>query len=388
MQKRQSKSVLWRVSLSMLGSFAALLVGCAGGIGTGSSGLIGAEGVLVSQVIETGECQEFDGVDYCPSDAPTALPSGKYVSTPFDESSSVGCFRSDSGSALCVFVFSFSPQGFGAQEEFVIAVKEAGSEAPWELTSLRDPADAELEDVDLIISSLVIDLADPGGEELQLAILAFPQPVEDLPSESETLASLGAEVVFLAPPVEAIPELPDEAAAIAEVRETQDCVGAGVANFCPTGVTFEAGVLGPLLGPPPIPSETRVDLVGDSPLPCVLEVGGSRCTAEIEFSVLGDLGFFYRVATRVAEAEEERPWRLGEEVAEPFEVDLEEARWFVATATVELFGVDPSEPLALELAFLVDPLPPGDLPLEVSALNETVPTYVFVAPETPIELIQ
>ena len=373
---------------NVLVTLASLAFGCAGGTGTGSSGLISTEGVLVSRVIETGECEKFDGVDYCPADSPDALPSGKYISTPFDESSSVGCFKSESGSALCVFVFSFEPQGFDEQEEFVIGVREAGSDDPWELTSLRDPADEELDDVDLIISVVVVDLADGAGDELQLAILAFDEPVVGLPAESETLAQLGAEVVFVAPPIEAIAELPDEEAAIDEVRATQDCVAAGVANFCPTGVTFEAGRLGPLLGPPPIPSATRVEFEVPSPLPCVLEVGNSRCTAEIEFSVVGDLGFYYRMASRVHGADDPQPWRLGEEVDEPAEFDVEEVRTFVATATVELTGIDTNKPIEIDLVVLVDPLDPLDLPREIQSLNEAVPAYVFLPGPLTIELVE
>lgn len=347
---------------------------CAGGTGTGSSGLIGTEGALVARVVESGECEEFGGVDYCPADAPEALPSGKYISTPFDEQTSIGCFRSESGSALCVFVFSFEPQGFAANEEFVVALRDSDSEEPWDLFSLREPLTEEEEEADLIVTSIVIDLADEAGEQIQLGILAFPEPVDDLPLTTASLAELGAEAVFLAPPLDAIPELTDEDGAIAEARASQSCVTAGVVAFCPVDVTFEAGKLEPALGPPPFPATTRLELGVTSPVLCTLEVGGSRCTAEIEFTVLGEIGIYYRMATRVGNSD----WRLGEEVEEPLEIDIEVPRPFTATATVELIGVDTSAPVEIDLAILVDPLDPIDLPSSLPTLNEAVPVYTFL----------
>ena len=86
-----------------------LLSGCAGG--SGSSGLIGAEGILVSRVIETQTCEEGAGLTYCPTDVPDALPSGEFISTPFDDETSLGCFATEEF-ARCAFVFSFAPEGF------------------------------------------------------------------------------------------------------------------------------------------------------------------------------------------------------------------------------------------------------------------------------------
>lgn len=370
----------WR---ALVAAWAVVIVGCAGGTGTGSSGLIGTEGALVSRVIETGTCEKFEGVDYCPADSPDALPSGKYVSTPFDDQTSIGCFRSESGSALCVFVFSFEPQGFGADEEFVIAIRGANTEEPWDLFSLREPLTEDEEDADLIITSIVIDLADETGEQIQLGILAFPEPVSNLPFTTETLAELGAEAVFLAPPLDAIPELPDEDGAIDEVRASQSCVTAGVVALCPTDVTFEAGMLEPALGPPPFPSTARIEMSTASPVRCELELGGSRCTAQVDFSVLGDIGIYYRVAARVGDDD----WRLGEEVEEPLEFDLDVARPFTATATVELVGVDTSAPVEIDLAILVDALDPLDLPSEVSSLNEAVPVYAFLPDRLLLDIV-
>lgn len=362
----------------------AWLTGCAGGTGTGSSGLIGTEGALVARVVETGECEKFESVDYCPADKPNALPSGKFISTPFDDETSIGCFRSESGSALCVFVFSFEPQGFGADDEFVIAIRGLDTEEPWDLFSLREPLTEEEEDADLIVTSIVIDLADDTGEVIQLGILAFPEPVGDLPFTSETLAELGAEAVFLAPPLDAIPELTNEDAAIGEVRATEMCVTAGVVALCPTDVTFEPGVLEPALGPPPFPSLTRIAMETSAPVRCELELGGSRCTADIDFSVLGDIGIYYRLAARIGDGE----WRLGEEVEEPLEIDIDVPRPFTATATVELVGVDTSAPVEVDFAILVDALDPLDLPSSLPTLNEAVPNYAFLPGPLLLEIVE
>lgn len=359
----------------VLGLWFALSIGCAGGgTGTGSSGLIGAEGVLVSRVVETGTCEQFDGVDYCPADKPDALPSGKFISTPFDEESSIGCFRSESGTALCVFVFSFEPRGFEKEGEFVIAIRDFETDQPWELFSLREPLTEEEEDADLIITEIVIDLADESGEELQLAILAFPEAVVDLPETTETLAELGAEAVFLTPRLEAIPELPDEDSAIAEVRSSGTCVVAGVVKFCPTGVTFDEGTLEPAIGPPPLRADSRVEITTPTPARCQLQADGKGCLVDIDFSVLGDVGFYYRMAARVVGGQ--GVWELGEEVEEPPEFFVDEPRSFVAEAYVDLAGRS-GEVHEVDLAILVDALDPADLPDTVAQLNEAVPVYAF-----------
>ena len=369
------------LALMALGIFASA---CAGGTGTGSSGLIGAEGVLVERVIETRTCEAFEGVDYCPADTPDALPSGKFISTPFDDDSSIGCFRSASGSALCVFVFSFEPRGFSQSEEFVIALRGASTDEPWELFSLSEPPTAEEEEFDLIVSSIVIDLADEAGEEIQLGILAFDGQVAELPETSETLAELGAEAVFLVPPVSAIPEVPDEETALATARDATACAVTGVVSFCPTGVTFEPGTLEPALGPPPFPSATRIDFDSSRPLACHLLADGSMCEVTIEFSVLGDIGFWYRPATRVR-SQPDALWSLGFEVEEPDEIDLDVPRTFSTTATVDLTGVPDDEPLEIDLVLLVDALDPADLPEVIPTIHEAVPDYAFVAPVILLE---
>lgn len=360
-----------------------LLSGCAGG--SGSSGLIGAEGILVSRVIETQTCEEGAGLTYCPTDVPDALPSGEFISTPFDDETSLGCFATEEF-ARCAFVFSFAPEGFAESQGFAIALREVDSDDEWEIFDLNlAPLGDEL-DADLIETTVVVDVAEPDGTELQLAILSFSRPPSDLPWTSPTLAELGAEVVFLAPPLQAITELGDEDTAIDAARRGEICEDFGLVAFCPTDVTLPPGVLEPALGAQPFPSETRFAFDSRSPIPCLLEVGGSRCVAEIEFSVVGDIGSFFRVAARVPGDPDGR-WRLGEEIADDWEIDLEEKRSFTARATVELFGVEIDGPLEVEIAFLVDPLDPLDLGLSIAYLNEAVPTYVFVPPVSILEVV-
>lgn len=81
-------------------------------------------------------------------------------------------------------------------------------------------------------------------------------------------------------------------------------------------------------------------------------------------------------------------WRLGEEVEEPLEIDLDVARPFTATATVELIGVDVGEPIEIDLAILVDALDPLDLPSSVSTLNEAVPVYAFLPEPLLLEIVE
>jgi hypothetical protein len=360
-----------------------LVAGCAGG--TGSSGLIGAEGILVSRVIETQTCEEGAGLTYCPTDVPEALATGEFISTPFDDETSLGCFKAD-GVGICAFVFSFAPEGFAESQGFALALREADSDDEWEVFDLSEGPTGDELDADLIVTTVVVDVAEPDGTELQLAILSFPGPPTDLPWTTPTLAELGADVVFLAPPLPAITELGSEDVAIEAAREGDLCEDYGLVAFCPTDVTLPEGVLEPALGPQPFPSQTRFDFETRSPILCVLEVGGSRCVAEIDFSVTGDIGTFFRVAAR-APGDPEARWRLGEEIADDWEVDLEEKRSFTARATVELFGVETDGVLEVEIAVLVDPLDPLDLGRSIDFLNEAVPTYVFVPPVSRLEII-
>ncbi len=356
----------------------AWMVGCVGGSGTGSSGLIGAEGILVARVIETQTCEEFEGVDYCPADAPDALPSGQFISTPFDDDSSVGCFQLEASDAVCVFVFSFEPSGFDQTQGFALAERLVGSDGPWDVFTISEPLEEGDEDFDLITVSIVIPLEDESGGELQLALLAFEEAVPDLPEESRTLAELGAETIFLVPPLAALPEVPDEESALETARTSTQCATTGVVAFCPSGVTFEPALPQAPLGPPMFDSPARLDVPIPTPLPCTRAPDDPRfCISVVDMETLGDVAFYLQPASRVRGVPG-APWTPGEEVETPFEIDLEEVLEFQAQMVVDLEGVDTTQPVEIDLVILVDTLDPFLEFESLSDLHETIPTYVFV----------
>ena len=64
----------------LLGGLVLGLVGCGGG-GSGSTGLVTSESVVVDDVRSGGTCDAFDDVTYCGSDSPDAIaPGGQSVS--------------------------------------------------------------------------------------------------------------------------------------------------------------------------------------------------------------------------------------------------------------------------------------------------------------------
>ena len=58
---------------------------------------------------------------------------------------------------------------------------------------------------------------------------------------------------------------------------------------------------------------------------------------------------------------------------------VDEARPFVSSVLLDLDGVDLSQPVAIDLVILVDPLEPADIPDRLDDLNEALPFYAFVS---------
>jgi hypothetical protein len=58
-----------------------LVVGCGGGGGSGSTGLVTSESAVIDDVRREGTCGEFDGAPYCATDSPNAVaPGGQSLS--------------------------------------------------------------------------------------------------------------------------------------------------------------------------------------------------------------------------------------------------------------------------------------------------------------------
>lgn len=217
----------WRTIL--LGALCATLAACGGG--SGSTGLITSEGAVIDDVRSTGTCDTFDGAPYCATDSPDAVaPGGQSVSivtsaptpTPVPTGTpGAGASRTPvpaetptptggvqpsatggaSATASPVPMPTSTPSdarsvtvvvdGFGAGAACATAARTLGSDAPWEtgpLVSLAAPGEPTT-------FFVAVDVPAP----LDLALLCFESPPDDLVMMLTTLVDADPTVVFVLP---------------------------------------------------------------------------------------------------------------------------------------------------------------------------------------------
>ncbi|MCC6763799.1 MAG: hypothetical protein IT293_03970 [Deltaproteobacteria bacterium] len=223
-------------------SLAGVLASCGGG--SGSTGLVTSESVVVDDVRANGTCDEFDGVTYCGSDspnatapggesvsvvtdAPTAAPTPTRTATPAATATSVpggSPTPTDGGSNPSPTATAAAPtpagtaspvatgapatpaptaspaaagsvtvvlDGFDAGAACASAARALGSDAPWRTASL----------VPVATGGAPTTFPLPGGvpPPVDLALLCWDAPPATVPAEVGTLAEAQPTVVFVLP---------------------------------------------------------------------------------------------------------------------------------------------------------------------------------------------
>lgn len=184
---------------------ATILAGCAGG--SGSSGFdiaAGLENQLIDQALQEATCVAADQTTICPTDQATGATPGQPAGAPEADSSlgggfSVPCGPADSANT-CAVSIAFAPRGLPGDAAYHVAWREGTEPGAW---TILPPADVTTSPGPLIDAVARI----PGATtEVQLALLAFfDAPAEVPPGPVETLASTGADVLFVTPPVAVVP---------------------------------------------------------------------------------------------------------------------------------------------------------------------------------------
>ncbi|MCC6847098.1 MAG: hypothetical protein IT294_01255 [Deltaproteobacteria bacterium] len=211
------------------------VVACGGG--SGSTGLVTSESVVVDDVRTNGTCDEFDGVTYCGSDSPAATaPGGERASvvtvaptptparTPIRTATPVAAPTATSGSngsptptdggahasstpAPPTPARTASPavaptpadgasvtvvlDGFEAGAACAAAARPLGSDTPWRTARLVPVATGG--------GPTIFPLPASVPPPLDLALLCWDVPPATVPAEVDTLAAAQPTVVFVLP---------------------------------------------------------------------------------------------------------------------------------------------------------------------------------------------
>ena len=204
-----------RLTAVLLG---ALLAGCTGDGGRGSSGFDITENFIISTVLETQQCVTNDDLTFCPADkmatatptAPVTSPTPTAVVSPtatatvnapplvvtgLADGALITCTR-EGADAPCNLSFSFAGFGFPAGASFRVASRLRNPDAAWMLAA--PPALDTGVDPPMLISavsvSVPVDAADP---RLQFAVLVFLTPPAALPAQFVALAETGTDFAFV-----------------------------------------------------------------------------------------------------------------------------------------------------------------------------------------------
>lgn len=202
-------------------SVLGLAVACGGG--SGSTGLIDAEGVLIDHVRQTGTCAESKaGTAFCatnspnatapggqrarvvagtpsPQATPTAIASVGATPTPVATGGESSPTPTGAPSAAPTPTASPSPEprtvqvvveGFGPDAACAVAARAAGSDGAWR----TGPLATVDEGTDPITFTIPPDVAEPS----ELVLLCFA-PARALPAEIATLTETDPTVVFVLP---------------------------------------------------------------------------------------------------------------------------------------------------------------------------------------------
>lgn len=246
---------VWLVAVALVGT----LTGCLGG--SGSSGFDITEDAAIQQVIDTQECQDFEGLRICPADSgaavdPSATPTPTLtpiaatpplmdtptlpvgtpgpettptlpitptateraaatqtpVPTPSDpppmqietnlsESSDIVCAGGEG--SPCSFVFFFVAIGFPPDAIYQTAFRE-GPDQPWTLSQPTEAVDSQPGQASFVDNVPLAPASNaPSGSEatVQFAVLVFLSDPGELPTSVTRLGDTGASFAYVIPPV-------------------------------------------------------------------------------------------------------------------------------------------------------------------------------------------
>lgn len=205
------------VLLTML-ALAWLQAGCSGG-GRGSSGFDLKEEQVIREVLDSGRCEESDGLLICPSDpdeveatptpethtpvpetpGPTATPEPVVITT-LKDVSTLPCVRLGK-SSLCAVVFDFTAEHLPPEAVFRVATRSSAPATAWQLQ--MPPTLRSHTDPPVYFAQVTLD---PNFQpNVQVAVLAYLRPVSEVPPVFYSLAESGADLTFVSQTMQIAP---------------------------------------------------------------------------------------------------------------------------------------------------------------------------------------
>ncbi|HZR84167.1 MAG TPA: hypothetical protein VFD92_23925 [Candidatus Binatia bacterium] len=177
-------------ALAFAAGLALASLGAAACGGSGSTGLISPEGAVLEEVRRDGTCVRSGATLYCATDSGNATTPGGMHADVGDVAPAPGCPEPGDGSCGLGGTVTFAVSGFGEGAACASAARPAGEGGAWQVGA---PVD-----VGGVASPLAFPLADalaPG--ELEIALLCFAAPPDELPTELRLLADAAPDVVFV-----------------------------------------------------------------------------------------------------------------------------------------------------------------------------------------------
>jgi hypothetical protein len=169
----------WVVALAGL---AAVLTACGG---SGSTGLILPEGIVLEQVRSSDQCVEMQGTSFCPTGSPDGiLPQGGYADVT-DPLPSPGCDPSTCGATE---IATFVVGGFDPGAACAIAAQRA-RDGRWVTGSLVAVAFEPMQ--------LVLPLPIEAEDASDVVLLCYETAPTTFPAELAMLVDAHADIVFV-----------------------------------------------------------------------------------------------------------------------------------------------------------------------------------------------
>ena len=197
-----------------------LALGCGGGLGIGGSGSSGFdEAFVISSALEEGECQNAEGVFYCPTNVADPGGGGQTVDAALPDTEEVDCTEAgalasvsseEAGTVVvdgkvlteaCGFEVPVVTEGFQDDVQIRIAVKVTGGDEKWQISDEVYEADTDF------TAEVDVEAPDDATEfDVQVAILTFEPGAAKPPAEVGSLTESGATSAYVTPEVRVVTE--------------------------------------------------------------------------------------------------------------------------------------------------------------------------------------